>query len=472
MHMKKGNQSKKIAVSILACTLFGAGVGYMLPHRESRDVEGMDKIQTVYSILKDKWYYADQVENIEDVLTEQALMGMTSLEKDPHTNYFDLEQAKVFQQSLSGSQVGAGFTYYTQEDGNLVIQDVFIRSAAEEAGLKTGDVITVVGNQMCSQTPTEDIISYIQSNDGNEIVMHIVRNEQVKQIKLTPREFDSSVICNVHDGYGEIVLSSFAQYSGEDFAHAVQRLEDNDIHKLLLDLRGNTGGYLFSAIDVASSLLPKKSIVFEEHEKDGKVIKNKVNKEYAPVEFDQIVILQDGRSASAAEVLIGALKDNLADVVTTVGTTTYGKGTEQVNIPFEDGTHLKYTTAEWKTPKGHSINNKGFKPDVEVKNAAVYAAQYVEMQEDEIIHPDTVHINAQATQLFLQYLGYDVDRTDTYFSEKSSAELRKFQQEKGLSVTGTIDVKTWNRLENDVKSKLNQNKLKEDIQRNRAIERF
>ena len=472
MNKKKWSQKNTIVAALLVCTLSGAGIGYMMPHFQNTNVEGMEKIETVYSILKDKWYYADQVENIEEVLTEQALMGMTSLVQDPHTNYFDLEQAKIFQQSLAGSQVGAGFTYYVQDDGNLVVQDVFVRSAAEDAGMKKGDIITVVGNKICSQTPTEEIISYIQSQDGKEIPLHILRNDELKQLYVTPREFDSSVICNMYEGYGEIILSSFSQYSGEDFAHAVQRLENNGIDKLLLDLRGNTGGYLFSAIDVSSSLLPKKSIVFEEHEKDGKVIKNKVNKEYTPVEFEQIVILQDERTASAAEVLIGALKDNLGDIVTTVGTTTYGKGTEQVNLPFEDGTHLKYTTAQWKTPLGHSINEVGFEPDIEVENASVYSAQYVEMTDDEIIEPDTVHVNGQAIQLFLQYLGYDVDRTDTYFSEKSSAEVRKFQQENGLSVTGNVDKKTWTRLESEVRSKLNQNRLKEDQQRNRAIEQF
>ena len=463
---------KVIALLAVACTLSGFGIGYIMPKRDIRGTEGLEKIEAVYSILKDRWYYADQVDNIDDLLTEQALMGMTTLEKDPHTNYFDLEQAKQFQQSLAGSQVGAGFTYFVQEDGNMVIQDVFINSAAEEAGVRKGDIITVVGNKICSQTKTEDIISYIQDHDGKEITLHVLRGEELKQLKVTPREFDSSVVCNVHDGYGEIILSSFAQRSGEDFADAVQRLKDNGINKLLLDLRGNTGGYLFSAIDIASSLLPKKSVVFKEYESDGKIVVNKVNKEYDPVSFDQIVILQNQRTASASEVLIGALKDNLKDDVVTVGTTSYGKGTEQVNLPFDDGTHLKYTTAEWKTPKDTSINNKGFAPDVEVKNLPVYSAQYVPMEKDEIIEPDSVHINAQAAQLFLQYLGYNVDRTDTYFSYKSSEELKQFQKENGLKVTGVIDQTTWNRLETIVQSKINQNKSEEDKQRNRAIELF
>ena len=183
--------------------------------------------------------------------------------------------------------------------------------------------------------------------------------------------------------------------------------------------------------------------------------------------MDSIVILQNENTASAAEVLIGALKDNLKDKITTVGTTTYGKGTEQVSIPFEDGTSLKYTIAQWKTPNGTSINNKGFKPDIEVNRDEVISTTYKQMEEGEIIQKDRVHTNAKALQIYLDYLGYNVDRKDTYFSIESSNSLKQYQMDHNLEATGDCDEKTFQLIASEVLLKINETHL--DVQYDKAI---
>ena len=151
--------------------------------------------------------------------------------------------------------------------------------------------------------------------------------------------------------------------------------------------------------------------------------------------MDKIVVLQNENTASASEVLIGALKDNLGDKVTTVGTTSYGKGTEQVTVPFSDGTSFKYTIAHWYTPNGTSINKKGFKPDIKVELGEAKTTSYYKFKKKDVIKKDSVDDNAKALQVYLQYLGYNVDRTDTYFSNTSSQGLANFQQDHGLEVT-------------------------------------
>ena len=476
--MKGALQHKKkiqiVCIAALCTTCFGLGA--LAPKAISmlnrNNVSGLKKVEKVYSMLENDWYYADQVEDIDELLSEQALMGMTSLEKDPHTNYFNLEQAKIFQQSLSGSQVGIGFNFYVQEDGNLNVRHVYIHSAAETAGLQSGDIITVIGNKICAETPSDEIIEYIQQHDGKPLTLHILRDGMPKQLKVVPGHFDSTVVCQIHDEFGEIILSSFSEFSGQDFADAVERLKDAEISNLIIDLRGNTGGYLSAVIDIASTLLPKDSVVFKECLKNGKVKEYTVSEDFEYTPFEQIVLLQNENSASASEVLIGALKDNLPENVTTVGTKTYGKGTEQVTVPFKDGTSIKYTVAEWKTPKGTSINQKGFEPDIEVEGLPVQNVKYKEMEKEEVIEPDTVHVNARAVQTFLQYLGYDIDRTDTYFSLKSSEALRQFQKDYGMNATGIVDQKTWEQLEKVMLLKMNQNEENEDRQRQRAIEVF
>ena len=476
--MKRQNQNGKkhtgAWIALLCAGSFALGIIFPkgINYFNQRNTQGVDKIETVYSMLKNNWYYSDQVKDIDELLSEQALTGMTNLELDPHTNYFNLENAKEFQNSLSGSSVGVGFNFYVQEDGNFVVRHVYIHSAADLAGLQSGDVITVVGNKICSETSSDEIIQYIQDHEGKEITLHILRDGKVKQMSVVPGYFDSTVICEMHDTYGEIILSSFSEHSGEDFADAVERIKNEGISNLLIDLRGNTGGYLSAVVDIASSLLPKDSVVFKENLKGGKEEENKVNDEFEYVPFDQIVILQDGNSASASEVLIGALRDNLNDVVTSVGTKSYGKGTEQVTVPFKDGTSIKYTIAEWKTPKGTSINQKGFEPDIQVKLPDVHYVQYRDMEKDEVISSDSVHINARAIQLFLQYLGYDVDRTDTYLSVQSGKAIRQFQEDHGLDQTSDVDEKTWETLQKVTLLKMNENEMKEDEQRNRAIELF
>nr|WP_290172400.1 S41 family peptidase [uncultured Dubosiella sp.] len=181
-------------------------------------------------------------------------------------------------------------------------------------------------------------------------------------------------------------------------------------------------------------------------------------------------MLQNGNTASASEVLIGALKDNLGDKVKTVGVNTYGKGTKQVLIPFEDGTSLKYTETEWITPNGTSINQVGFAPDVEVADQEIRSVYYSTEDKDLEFGPDEVAANAQALQMYLAYLGYAVDRTDNYFSQASSEALKQFQRDHDLNVTGRSDEATWKALEDNVLLEINKNEAKDDTQRQKAIE--
>lgn len=428
------------------------------------------KIDKVRSILENDWYYADDVEDLDSLLTEQAVSGMTSLEQDAHTNYFGLEDAKKFSSELQGTNVGIGVQFYKQSDGNVYVKYVYINSAADEAGIQSGDVITKIGNKNVSDMSKEDIVTYIQDREGKSIDFEVTRNEESLSFQLTPSEYDSTVICNVYDGYGEIILTSFSSHSGADFAIAMARLKDAGVTKMILDLRDNTGGLLSAAITVASSLLPNDTIVFYNQDKDGNLTEEKTDDSYSQIEMDKIVVLQNGSSASASEVLIGALQDVLGDKVTLVGETTYGKATEQSIVNFDDGTSLKYTFAQWLTPSKKSINKKGFEPDIKVEDTSIGSVSYKTMEEDSVIEANTVNDNAAALQTFLRYLGYEVDREDTYYSKTSSNVLKKFQQDNNLAPTGNCDYKTWQKITELALNKYNQNYLDDDAQRNKAIE--
>ena len=466
--MRKKSQTILITLLCIAC--FGAGISIpvILNKKTAGNSKEQEKFDTIYSILNSDWYYSNKIKNLDSKLMEQAIDGMTTLDQDAHTNYFDLEQAKAFSSSLEGSNVGLGISFYLNENKNFVVSNVYINSTADKKGLKPQDEIISLDDLKCSENDSDTIIKYIKAHEGQNVKTKYLRDGKEYTTNLIPGTFDSTVVCNVYEDYGEIILTSFSENSGKDFSKAMSSLQEAGIKKLVLDLRNNGGGYLNAALEISSSLIPKKSVVFKEKDKDGKFTKQMTKDEFNQVKMDKIVVLQNENTASAAEVLIGALKDNLGDTVITVGTTSYGKGTEQVTVPFSDGTSFKYTVARWYTPKGTSINKKGFKPDVEVKLGEVKTTSYYKVKKKDVIKKDSVDDNAQALQVYLKYLVYDVDRTDTYFSNTSSQALASFQQDNRLEVTGDCDKKTWDLLMEKVLLKMNETPS-DDTQRQKAI---
>lgn len=466
--MKKVDQTKMtrkkpwlpwaIAGGCAACFGLGLLIAMALPAGNSNgSSKELAKFEEAYGILKNDWYYAKDDEDIDSRLIEQALGGMTSLEEDRHTNYFSLEQAHAFKDSLAGSNVGIGVSFYPGDDGQMIVKEVYVNSTADRAGIEPGDEIIRVGDKEAGSLSTDELVEYIKSHDGKSLDLQVRRGDETLDLNVTPGTFDSTVSERVIDNVGIIDLSSFSADSGKDFTDAIGRVQKEGVKYLVLDLRNNTGGYLSAAEQIASSFLPDDTTIFIEDLKDGTQKTLKTDKKYAQIDFDHIYILQNGNTASASEVLIGALKDNMPDKVTTIGTNTYGKGTEQVTVPFDDGTSLKYTIAQWLTPNGTSINKVGFKPDVEVMEDEVSTVGYAPLGEEDVlsIGPDTVAPNAAAVQVYLRYLGYPAERSDTYFSLASSEALKQFQSDNGLEPTGIVDNATFEKLLEVVGRRLN-----------------
>ncbi len=462
---------KKIKGWTVILCIVCMGLGACIPTLLYKTTKSQEeqKFEKIYETLQNDWYFSKNQKDLSTSLLEQAIQGMTSLEEDPHTNYFTLKQAKQFQSSLDGSTVGLGFSYYENEAGNIVVTTVYLNSAAEQAGLQRGDEITAIDTVSC-QDGIKKVIKYIQSKENQSVLIKFNRDGKDKMVKAKPSSFDSTVALEIFDSYGFVSVNSFSSQTGEDFSKAMKRLSNQGIHKVIIDLRNNTGGYLSAAVDVASSLLPSGSVVLQEKSKDGSTVKRKCNQSIKQVKMDQIVLLQNESTASASEALIGALKEQLPEQVTTVGTTTYGKGTEQEQLSFKDGTSMKYTVGKWYTPKGKNINKKGFTPDIEVDALEASSVSYEEFEKSDVIQADTVATNAKALQIYLDYLGYLSDRKDEYFSPSSAQALQEFQSDQNLEATGNCDYKTWKRLVTCVNAKIQGNKLSEDPQYLKAIE--
>ena len=271
-------------------------------------------------------------------------------------------------------------------------------------------------------------------------------------------------------GYGYVVLSSFAENSGTDMQSALQRIRDAGESKIILDLRDNGGGYLSSALDIAACFLPQDTIVFQSEDRSGERTEYKVTEGYTPISFDQIVILMNENTASASEVLISALDENLGDQVIMVGNTTYGKGTMQTSVPFSDGTSLKYTTAQWFSSQGKQINGVGITPDVEVSLDEARSIGMPNYTEEISVEADSVAVIAKPVQIYLRFLGYDADRSDEYFSQASSSALAQFQRDQGLEADGVIDNETAEALVNAAGVYWNEHEEELDTQKRKAVE--
>ncbi len=460
-----------LAALSISLTLAGcSGYKYMGPSSTPGKSVTSSKFDEVYNLMKNDWYYGPEIDNLEEQLIDKALTGMTSFEEDIHTQYLQLDRSQTYNQQLAGSNKGIGIGCYQTMGGPLSVKSIYIDSPSDKAGLQAGDQILKIDDIDTTTKPIEELIDYIKNSD-HPLILEVNRKGEILNVELTAESYDSTVAFDKEDDLGLIILSSFSQDSGKDCVEAMKRLEAAGVKNLIIDLRGNSGGYLHAMTTIASALLPEDSVVFKERMRDGTEIESTVEKSDYKANFDHVYILQNGNSASASEVLIGALKDNLGDKVTTLGSQTYGKGTAQYNRIFDDGTTFKYTIAEWLTPNGSTVNKVGLAPDIEVPLDEYMTVQYQDMQEgDEPIRPDTVHPNAAALQVYLRYLGYPAERSDAYFSPASAEALKLFQQEHGMEPTGEADWSTFNAVVDAMGDKINTEGYDTDMVYQKAVE--
>lgn len=302
----------------------------------------------------------------EKELSYGLIRGYVEAYGDPYTVFFDPEESKMFEEDMKGSFGGIGATI-SHKDGNPVIQSVLKDTPAEKNGLLSGDIIISVNGEYVQDKSVEEIVSRIRGEIDTEVVLEVLHKEalNVSEISIIRKEIIAPVLdTEQRDDVYIIHLYSFTETSGILFEEALQKFAVSGADKLIIDIRGNGGGYLESAVNIASFFLAKdKPIVIE---KGGKKV---ADKDTYSKGFDyfrdydlDLVVLIDGGSASASEILAGALKDNEKAVI--VGERSFGKGSVQQLIKLSDGSDLKLTISKWYTPSGVNISENGIEPDI------------------------------------------------------------------------------------------------------------
>lgn len=432
---KKRHQKylKRVGLGILAIVLFAGGIfiGVGISSNESSPLLS-NKLNAVFRIMNEKWYFGNEIEDLEEQLLDDAIYGMTSQERDLFTSYMDAQTSKKFLGSMEGDIVGIGIQYNTALENYMVLR-VFTDSPAEKAGIRSGDVIVKVGG-----VPTEDIediSSAVKGKAGTQVIMTVQRGSETLDLVCTRESIDTSANGYIIGDTGILELLSIADNTAIKVGEILSSFDKQGIKKIIVDLRDNGGGYLTSVVDIASYFLPQDSVVLQEKDKNGNIIADKTNSRIVPYTYDKIAVLINQDTASAAEVLALALKETMD--VTIIGDVSYGKGTIQTTLPFSDGSMLKYTKAIWLSPNGNSINKVGITPDilVETEKALLMGMP----TEFEPVKVDSVSAACMSMQTYLDYLGYEVGRTDGYFSEKTLQALLQFEKDHGLQKQEELD---------------------------------
>ncbi len=329
-----------------------------------------DKLYDVYEVIT-----ANYNGNVnEDKLIESAINGMVSSVGDVYTSYSDVKTTDEFNQMVSGTYEGIGCTIIQNEEVIRVV-DVYEKSPAAKAGIKPGDIIKTVDDKKALELGTEKLANYIRYEAEGKIKMVIESEGKEKTVTLERTKVEmptiTSEIFEKNDKkVGYIGISIFSSITAKQFKAKLNELEENEIEALVIDVRGNNGGYLTSVTDIASMLLPRGKAIYQiQSGNKKKTTKDKtVDKREYP-----IAILADGTSASASEVLAAAIKESYGGFV--VGTKTFGKGTVQQVKQLKDGSMIKYTVENWLTPDGNWINEKGIEPTNEVVLDEAYAKE-------------------------------------------------------------------------------------------------
>ncbi len=302
----------------------------------------------------------------KDKLINGAISGMMSTLDDPYTMYMDDEDYDSFNIVLNGSYQGLGIEIGQGSDNNIYILAVLKGSPAAEAGLMAGDIIIGVDDLDISNYTSKDFSKYISNSNKTEFTVRVNRNNENKEFIVSKdhvniESVDSKIFERNGHKVGYIYISIFAANTAAQFKLKLKELEESNIDSLIVDVRGNNGGHLTTAEIITSSFVDNSYTIYKT-KKNGKITSasssGKETKKYP------IVVLVNGQSASAAELLTGCLKDNLN--ATVIGKKTFGKGSVQELVVLSNGDQYKLTTKEWLTPNGTEVNGKGIEPDIDI----------------------------------------------------------------------------------------------------------
>lgn len=327
---------------------------------EAVNEDTVAKMKVIENVI-DTYFYKEDVD--KDAMVDGIFKGMVESLGDPYSEYYSKEELESLYQDSFGVYYGVGaYVSLDTTTGLAKVSGIIADSPAEEADLRAEDIIYKVDDVDVTGMSLQETVSLIKGDENTTVKLTLIRDGKEIEKEVTRRKVESPTVNfkMLDDGMAYIQITEFDTVTVDQFTEAMAMARGNDMKGLILDLRSNPGGNLSSVVSIAKQMLPKGLIVYTE-DRDGN------REEYScdgSKELDvPMVVLVNGNSASASEILAGAIKDY--GIGTLVGTTTFGKGIVQRPIELSDGSAVKLTISSYYTPNGINIHGIGIKPDVE-----------------------------------------------------------------------------------------------------------
>lgn len=359
--MKNNKFLKIIAVVLLVITT--AFVTRMITVRQVLSSnEDFGKVIVLEKYLRENYLYNKDIkdENLEAGLLKGLVAGLG----DPYSQYLTAEEMAKLSETTTGKFQGIGVIISPDEDGTVTVISPIKGSPADRAGVESGDKILKINGKDFSAEKINEASKEMRGEKGTTVKILLLKKKNLKteevEIKREEIKIDSIIKDKIGD-LGYIGITMFDEETGKDFVKALNELTSEGVKGIILDMRGNPGGVVDAAVEIGDAILPKTSFVTLKDNKGEVVQDYKLDDSYNDIKM--VVLVNEG-SASASEILAGAIRD--LDRAKIIGKTSYGKGVVQNVMSLPGGDGLKLTTSEYFTPSGKSINKKGIVPDIEV----------------------------------------------------------------------------------------------------------
>ena len=313
---------------------------------------------TAYRFIETKY-----VNDTDDVkLIDGAIDGMVKSLNDPHSNYLSPKMYKTLIEQTEGSFAGIGVVMGMDNEQKIHIVGIMENSPGQKAGLQEGDEILAVDGVPVTQIAFDEVAAHVRGQAGTDVVLTIMRDNANQDITITRDNIKLKTVGHkmLDNNIGYIQIVSFSEDTANEFNEAYNDLKNQGMKALVLDLRNNPGGLLTTCVEIAKKLVPKGEIV--------SIVDKQGNKETYSSSLEApeypLVVLINKNSASASEILSGAIQDTKTGTI--IGNTSYGKGSVQTILPMFEDDAVKLTIAKYYTPSGRSIDGTGITPDIEI----------------------------------------------------------------------------------------------------------
>ncbi|MCF6410185.1 S41 family peptidase [Alkalihalobacillus sp. EGI L200015] len=422
--------------------------------------EDFDKIEQTYELISEK--YVEDVD--KDKLLQGAIQGMINTLDDPYSVYMDAKTAEQFNDTLESSFEGIG-AEVTMMDGYVTVVAPFEDSPAEKAGLKPRDQIITIDGKSTKGLDLYDAVLKIRGKKGTTVKLEIKRagvNDKltidVKRDEIPIETVYSDLIEKDGKKIGHLKITSFSEDTASDVEKQLKELEDKGIDGLILDVRGNPGGFLNAVQDIGKLFITKDEPIVQIESRDGD--KQRFFSDTSKKKDYPIVGLIDSGSASASEILAAALKE--AGGYEVVGEKSFGKGTVQQAVEMDDGSSIKLTMFKWLTPDGNWIHKKGVEPTVKQQQPGFYRASPITIEKP--LSYDMTGEQVKNVQTILKGLGFNPGRDDGYYDNKTETAVKAFQNANKVKATGKVDEKTASLMEQKLLEKIDSGKNDQQLQ--------